>query len=168
MTEEQCLGPSDGIKRKRITGWLAGHEIHLEIEDVLDKKKILKICWFDQNLMLFDHFWLIHTFFSIANQKWWISNFKVVVLINFVAIINHIKNLIQGQFRFILHLRDWINNNFILSISLQQMCIGGDRSNQLFLNSKLLIYKYLFCGFIPLVPSTETNSPTWAPNFELG
>ena len=41
MTEEQCLGPSDGInKRKRITGWLAGHEIHLEIEDVLDKNKI--------------------------------------------------------------------------------------------------------------------------------
>ena len=26
-------------KRKRITGWLAGHEIHLEIEDVLDKIK---------------------------------------------------------------------------------------------------------------------------------
>ena len=40
MTEEQCLRPSDGIKRKRITGWLAGHEIHLEIEDVLDKIKI--------------------------------------------------------------------------------------------------------------------------------
>ena len=39
MTEEQCLRPSDGNKRKRITGWLAGHEIHLEIEDVLDKNK---------------------------------------------------------------------------------------------------------------------------------
>ena len=42
MTEEQCLRPSDResrSKRKRIIGWLAGHEIHLEIEDVLDKKK---------------------------------------------------------------------------------------------------------------------------------
>ena len=40
MTEEQCLRPSDResrSKRKRIIGWLAGHEIHLEIEDVLDK-----------------------------------------------------------------------------------------------------------------------------------
>ena len=40
MTEEQCLRPSDResrSKRKRIVGWLAGHEIHLEIEDVLDK-----------------------------------------------------------------------------------------------------------------------------------
>ena len=27
------------VERKRITGWLAGHEIHLEIEDVLDKIK---------------------------------------------------------------------------------------------------------------------------------
>ena len=26
-------------ERKRITGWLAGHEINLEIEDVLDKIK---------------------------------------------------------------------------------------------------------------------------------
>ena len=33
MTEEQCLRPSDGNKRKRITGWLAGHTIHLEIEE---------------------------------------------------------------------------------------------------------------------------------------
>ena len=43
MTEEQCLRPSDResrSKRKRIIGWLAGHEIHLEIEDVLDKIKI--------------------------------------------------------------------------------------------------------------------------------
>ena len=43
MTEEQCLRPSDReskkSKRKRIIGWLAGHEIHLEIEDVLDKIK---------------------------------------------------------------------------------------------------------------------------------
>ena len=34
MTEEQCHRPSDGNKRKRITGWLAGHTIHLEIEEV--------------------------------------------------------------------------------------------------------------------------------------
>ena len=43
MTEEQCLRPSDResrSKRKRIIGWLAGHEIHLEIEDVLDKKNV--------------------------------------------------------------------------------------------------------------------------------
>ena len=33
MTEEQYLRPSDGNKRKRITGWLAGHRIHLEIEE---------------------------------------------------------------------------------------------------------------------------------------
>ena len=33
MTEEQCHRPSDGNKRKRITGWLAGHTIHLEIEE---------------------------------------------------------------------------------------------------------------------------------------
>ena len=45
MTEEQCLRPSDREscitqqERKRTTGWLAGHEIHLEIEDVLDKIK---------------------------------------------------------------------------------------------------------------------------------
>ena len=42
MTEEQCLRPSDResrSKRKKIIGWLAGHEIHLEIEDVLDKIK---------------------------------------------------------------------------------------------------------------------------------
>ena len=47
MTEEQCLRPSDREscitqqERKRTTGWLAGHEIHLEIEDVLDKIKSL-------------------------------------------------------------------------------------------------------------------------------
>ena len=46
MTEEQCLRPSDREscitqqERKRTTGWLAGHEIHLEIEDVLGKNKI--------------------------------------------------------------------------------------------------------------------------------
>ena len=33
MTEEQCHRPSDGNKKKRITGWLAGHTIHLEIEE---------------------------------------------------------------------------------------------------------------------------------------
>ena len=46
MTEEQCLRPSDResrSKRKRIIGWLAGHEIHLEIEDVLDKKRCKSI-----------------------------------------------------------------------------------------------------------------------------
>ena len=31
--------PTRGKKRKRTTGWLVGHEIHLEIEDVLDKIK---------------------------------------------------------------------------------------------------------------------------------
>ena len=34
MTEEQCHRPRDGKKRKRTTGWLAGHTIHLEIEEV--------------------------------------------------------------------------------------------------------------------------------------
>ena len=44
MTEEQCLRPSNGrSKRKRIIGWLVGHEIHLEIEDVLDKIKNINI-----------------------------------------------------------------------------------------------------------------------------
>ena len=37
MTEEQCLRPSDREskkrERKRITGWLVGHTIHLEIEE---------------------------------------------------------------------------------------------------------------------------------------
>ena len=45
MTEEQCLRPSEResrSKRKRTIGWLAGHEIHLEIEDVLDKKIKIK------------------------------------------------------------------------------------------------------------------------------
>ena len=47
MTEEQFLRPSDResrSKRKRTIGWLAGHEIHLEIEDVLDKKKLFVKC----------------------------------------------------------------------------------------------------------------------------
>ena len=38
MTEEQCHRPSDRDaerKRKRTTGWLAGHTIHLEIEEVI-------------------------------------------------------------------------------------------------------------------------------------
>ena len=46
MDEEQCHRPRErwnmrpiGKDRKRITGWLAGHEINLEIEDVLDKIK---------------------------------------------------------------------------------------------------------------------------------
>ena len=38
MDEEQCHRPSERWNM-RITGWLAGHEIHLEIEDVLDKIK---------------------------------------------------------------------------------------------------------------------------------
>ena len=43
MTEEQCHRPSDGNKRKRITGWLAGHTIHLEIEECPGLKKETKI-----------------------------------------------------------------------------------------------------------------------------
>ena len=42
MTEEQCHRPSDRdaeSKRKRITGWLAGHTIHLEIEEWPEFKK---------------------------------------------------------------------------------------------------------------------------------
>ena len=51
MDEEQCHRPRErrnmrpptrGKREKRITGWLAGHEIHLEIEDVLDKKNIVQ------------------------------------------------------------------------------------------------------------------------------
>ena len=48
MTEEQCFRPRErwnmrpkmGKREKRTIGWLAGHEIHLEIEGVLDKNKI--------------------------------------------------------------------------------------------------------------------------------
>ena len=39
MNEEQCHRPSDGKWRKRITGWLAGHTIHLETEEVACMKR---------------------------------------------------------------------------------------------------------------------------------
>ena len=38
------MRPPRGVReKKRITGKRAGHEIHLEIEDVLDKKKYPKM-----------------------------------------------------------------------------------------------------------------------------
>ena len=48
MAEEQCLRPRKdgnmrpprGYERKRITGWLAGHTIHLETEEVSWIKKM--------------------------------------------------------------------------------------------------------------------------------
>ena len=33
MTEEQCHRPNAGNKRKRNTGWVARHMVHLEIEE---------------------------------------------------------------------------------------------------------------------------------------